>query len=469
MEPSQNEMDAKEIELVDRLSQSAEIRASLSEKITDLAKPYAPSEENPNGIKMKGSDWDSYELFSEQLIIHSNSKKILTEQLEELRGGRQELEKVGITLRDAFVAYAMEGEKNQRGVHQLTQAERDFYISEAPNGNEHAGKECFSIRQAMELDTLKMADTATTRTGTGADGSIASAIDTIIPRDLLIEVMKAYGGAASVVSTFSTEHGLKIQVPNIDATGQVGVILNENTAAADLDIPDLGHITLGDYIYASKVATVSRQALRDASFNVGSFIQNAMVVRNARIMSEHCVNGTDAGQPQGFMTKIKAGVTTAAAGVFTWPELLELYGEVDDAYLMGPPGHGHGDGGTIGYCMNKKTQVALMQLADADKRPLFLPNIHNMAEMTLFGFPVRKVYEIDDIGDDKLPIAFGNFGYYLMRSVGETLMLRFDDSPYAKRGAVGFLAFNEGDGRWTHPIDANGHVACATALKIKAA
>ena len=469
MEPSQNEMDAKEIELVDRLSQSAEIRASLSEKITDLAKPYAPSEENPNGIKMKGSDWESYELFSEQLIIHSNSKKILTEQLEELRGGRQELEKVGITLRDAFVAYALEGEKNQKGIHQLTQAERDFYIAEAPEGNEHAGKECFSIRQAMELDSIKMADTATTRTGTGADGSIASAIDTIIPRDWLVEVMKAYGGAGNVVGTFSTANGLNIQVPNVDATGQEGVRLDENTKATDLDIPDLGHVTLGDHIYASKVATVTRQALRDASFNVGSFIQNSLVVRNARIMSRECVTNATATGPQGFMTKVGAGHTTAAAGVFTWPELLQLYAVVDDAYLSGPPGHGHGDGGLIGYCMNKKTQVALMQLADADKRPLFLPNIHNMAEMTLFGFPVRKVYEMDDIGDDKKPIAFGNFGYYLLRSVGETLMLRFDDSPYAKRGAVGFLAFNEGDGRWTHPQDANSEVACATALKIKAA
>ena len=425
-------------------------RDKLSDRIRELVGQYVPSEDHEDGLPIPGDTWDKYLMLSQHLKIESDRSEIVDREIRamgrdvaaEIMGSGSAKKK---ELRELFQAY----------VEKSDQAEQ--YIKPVPGTSDYAGLPSFDLQAAM------------TRTGAGSDTSGASAIEELTARNVLVESMVAFGGIADLATIYMTETGQNVRMPNVDATSQMGVRLAEATEASDLDLPDLGHTTLRDHIYASRVAVLSLQQIRDASFDIVSWARRSLMTRVGRIIDVETTTGDGTeSRPQGFMSAVGSALTTATTGTFTWPELLRLYGEVDDGYLMDVGSVGVGVGGKIAYAMNKKTLVLLMGLADAENKPLFMPDINNMGTMQLFGFPIQKVYQMPDVAANAIPIAFGNFSYYVLRLVDQNLILRFDDSAYAKRGAAGFLSFAEADGKWVQQLN-SGNVSCVKGLTIKGA
>ena len=437
--------------LIEQHAEQNEIAAALANRINDMTDGFAPTEEHPEGKRMPDDDFDLYQTLAQQHQIACGKVQRTAAALKNLRAGQTLASAAGLSARAAFRAYAMNGDD---GARPLTDEEKEAFITTIPDSNRYAGMSAFRIQSAL------------TRSGAGNDESAATAVDQEIVQGVLVENMQKYGGVANIASVMTTMHGRNVAAPNVDATAQEGVRLSENTPSDDLDAPPLGDTVLRDWIYASGVVPLSNQLIRDASFDIVVWAEGALVTRNARIIEKEMTVGTGNNRPDGFTDKMKVGVTAANQQSITWGEYLELYGEVDDDYLTGMPGHGLGTGGAIAYVMNKKTYVALMQLADSENRPLYLPTINATGGMMLFGYPVVKVYGMPDIAAGASPVGFGNFGYYICRIIGDTLALRFTDSVYAKRGTTGFLAFNEADGRWVQKTDANGKITCAQMLQM---
>ncbi len=444
-----------EAEIVEKLAMRRDQCEQLHDKIHDATDGYLPSEDAPEGKKMPEEKFERYNQLSQQHQFAGDEVKRLSGILEGIRVNRSLLEKHGLDAKGAFQAFAHHGVKGYGDQRAMTDDESDFFLAKVPDTNPtFAGETAFRL------------DSALTRTGAGTDTSGAAAVEEEHVQGVLVENMLQFGGVAKIASVLQTEHGRNLPVPTVDATAQEGVRLAENVAAADLDLPDVGDVTLKDSIYASKVVTISNQLLRDASFDVMRWADMALVTRNARIIEKEMTTGTGTARPEGFVDNLKSALTATDDDAFTWGELLDLCGAIDDGYLMGQAAHGLGSGGMTAYAMNKSTLIKLMQLADTQNRPLYLPMINSMGGMQLFGYPVCKVYGMADVAASAKPIAFGNFSFYVARFIGDTLALKFTDSAYAKKGTTGFLALSEADGRWVQQQDSSSKITCAQVMTM---
>lgn len=276
-----------------------------------------------------------------------------------------------------------------------------------------------------------------------------------VPKEMLNKItdtMKAFGGLGSIVGGFTTDSGNPLNWPTSDETAAEGVILAENTAAAEDDIT-FGTNTLGAYTYSSNITRVSLQLIQDSGLDIEGFVGGKLGQRLGRITAKHVANGTGAGQPQG-VSAAASGVTGAvsATPVYTYDNLVDLEHSVDPAYR-----------GSAQYAFNDASLKLLRKLKDADNRPLWVPSLTSGAPSTING----HAYTIDN----GLPapavsgksLFFGDYkaGYVLRRVNGGQLM-RLSER-YAEFLQVGFLAFLRLDGKLddTAAIRAFTHGAAA--------
>lgn len=448
---NQSELDAARARAVERQSALRDKIAVGAARILEMTDDYQPSKDKPDGEMMPADLWKQYQALAQNTTIANDQLKLVDAEVGRLESMAIPTMEFNARQREALTAFAA-GES-------MSSVQEDEFMIES-SGMDAArfpsAKRQFRIRGAM------------TRTGAGGDTSGAAAVPEYIEENTLVESMLSFQGVANIASVMRTTHGNNVDVPNVDATSQMGVRLSEGTAAADLDMPDLGVTTLKAWIYSSMVATISHQLIRDSSFNMVEWMERSLVIRNARRLESESTTGMGAARPTGIIDQLDVGKTTADDTSFTWQEMMDLFASVDDAYLA-PPGHGLGGGGEVAFIMNKPTLIKVMQLADTQNRPLYLPDINGAMGMQLFGFPIRKIYGMANIAAESKSVAFGNFGYYVQRVTDETRALRFDDSVYAKRNLTGFLVFNEADARWIQGVDANSKITCAKVMQQAAA
>jgi HK97 family phage major capsid protein len=252
----------------------------------------------------------------------------------------------------------------------------------------------------------------------------------------ITETMKAFGGLASIVGSFSTDSGNPLNWPTSDETAAEGVILGENTAAAEDDIA-FGTDALGAYTYSSNIVRVSKQLIQDSGLDIEAFVGRKLGERLGRITAKHIANGTGSGQPQG-VSAAASGVTGAvsATPAITYDNLVDLEHSVDPAYRT-----------TAQYAFSDATLKLLRKLKDADGRPLWVPSLTSGAPSTLNGYAYTVDNGLPAPAVSGKSVFFGDFksGYILRRVNGGQLM-RFDER-YAEFLQVGFLAFLRMDGK----------------------
>lgn len=266
----------------------------------------------------------------------------------------------------------------------------------------------------------------------------------------LLERLAAFGGVRqSGATVIQTSGGNDIDWPTVDETAQEGEIVGESQSVADSDI-NFGLVGIRAHKYSSKVIAVPFELMQDTRIDLVGFINRALSMRIARIQNRHFTVGTGANQPKGFVTAAAVGKTTVSGQTSTliYEDFVDLEHSIDPAYRQG---------GACRWQFHDNTLKAIKKLKDSTGRPLWVPGLSSAEPDLLLRYPyVVNQHMASSIAASAKTVAFGDFSKYLIRDVMAVTLLRFDDSAYAKKGQVGFLAFARADGNVIDALDAAG-------------
>lgn len=282
----------------------------------------------------------------------------------------------------------------------------------------------------------------TMSTTTPAEGgyTVATEVATYV-----MDAMKAFGGMRQVATILRTDQGNPMTWPTSDGTTEVGEILAENASATDLDV-SFNTKNLPVYKYSSKVVTVPIELLQDSNVDIEAFVRARIAQRLGRITNTHFTTGDGSSKPTGIIAAASVGKTGASGQTttVTYADLVDLEHSVDPAYRV-----------NCKWMFHDSTLKALKKLLDTQNRPLWLPGISVKEPDTILGYTYQINQDVATMAASAKSIAFGDLSKYVIRDVMAMTYYRFDDSAYAKKGQVGFLAFLRSGGNY---MDVGGAV-----------
>ena len=299
-------------------------------------------------------------------------------------------------------------------------------------------------------------------------GGIAVPVD-VYP---LMEVaMKPWQAMPNAAQTIITAGGAPLKMGAInDSTvyaeiageaqsgGGSNLLSGVNSANVDVSTP-FGGVTLGGFLYDTKVIGISFQLFEDAAIDIQAMLIAAMGERFGRAFNRDCTVGVGASTPMGLITALVAANTkmidTANGVAIAASELQSFPFNIYAPYRMRGK-----------WMMSDAVIAYLATLQDDDHRPLWLPTFgslntpDNSWSSTLLGWPVISNLEMlsampSVAGAGNYPLMFGDFSSYKIRKVGGPRILRLDEV-FALRGEIGFIGYQRLDGNYldagTHPI-----------------
>lgn len=261
--------------------------------------------------------------------------------------------------------------------------------------------------------------------------------------------------SAPGVTIMRTDTGESLPMPNANDTGNKGELVAEAGSIGSSVDPGFTQTTLAAYKMSSKLVQVSYELLEDNAVNLETELGLMLGERIGRIEEEYDTTGSGTSQPQGIVTASTQGKETAASGVFTAEDLLDLQYSVDRAYRRDP---------SCAYMFNDQVIKAVRQLLDANDLPIWQPSIMEGEPDRLYGYPVLSNANMSATYEDgdKFGI-FGVMSKVILRDVREIRFRRLEEL-YAANDQVGFIAFHRHDCRirnaGTNPIK---HIASAAA------
>lgn len=289
------------------------------------------------------------------------------------------------------------------------------------------GEKGLSAEQATKLYN-------TMSTTTGSEGGYT--VPSLIASEL-INSLKDFGGMRGVAQLLTTAQGNPLSYPTSDGTAEIGELLAENTAAAALD-PSFGTVGLNVFKYSSKVIAVPIELLQDSSVDIEAFVRQRIIERIGRITNAHFTTGTGTAQPRGIVTGSSAGKvgTTGQTLTVIYDDLVDLLESVDEAYQLG---------GECKFMFAQTVRGLLRKLKDTAGRPIWTPGyeagITAGAPDLLLGKAVAINNNMPVPAANAKSIIYGDMKKYIIRDAMAVSLMRFDDSAYASKGQVGFLAF----------------------------
>lgn len=246
------------------------------------------------------------------------------------------------------------------------------------------------------------------------------------------------GGMEEASRLLPTTSGAALPWPTDDDTANVGELLAEGNAAAELDVV-MGRVVFGAYTYSSKMVKVQMQLLQDSAFDIGAFLREKFVERLQRITNSHYTTGTGSAQPNGVITAADDSTITPSAGTgLTRANLIDIMLSVNRTYRP-----------NARWMMHDTTLGTIMKLAlgSADDRPLYKGGDARTGEPeTIEGKPFSVNNDMaTDAAATNVALAFGDFKKYIIRKVQPNILLRLEER-YAEYLQVAFLMFSREDG-----------------------
>lgn len=285
----------------------------------------------------------------------------------------------------------------------------------------------------------------TMSTTTPSEGGFTVA--TTISRNIA-DAIKTFGGMRDVAEVFTTLAGEPMQYPTTDGTAEMGEIVAQNVSATDQD-PVFGTIGLDVYKFSSKVITIPIELMQDTSIDILALINTRLRTRLGRIQNNKFTVGTGTNEPRGLVTALsvgKAGATGTATSI-TYDDLVDLQESIDDGY----------NGNAAGWMFHQQTRRVIRKLKDTTGRPIWTPGyeggITKGAPDELLGRPVTINNDMPTMAANAKSLAYGDMSFYKVRDALDIQLYRFNDSAYAKKGQMGFLAFMRSGGNW---VDVGG-------------
>jgi HK97 family phage major capsid protein len=260
-----------------------------------------------------------------------------------------------------------------------------------------------------------------------------------------LDALKAFGGMRRVATVLQTSQGNPMSYPTSDGTTEEGEIVAENASATEADV-SFGTIGLPVYKFSSKVVTVPIELLQDSNVDIEAFVRARIVTRLGRVTNRLFTVGTGVAQPNGAQNAATVGATGAsgATTTVTYDSLVNLQHSVDPAYR---------ELNNTVFMMHDNTVREMRKIKDGQQRPIFVPgyevNVPGGAPDTLLGRPIVINQNMPVMAASAKSILFGDFSFYTIRDVMAVELFRFSDSPYTKKGQVGFLAWLRSGGNLT--------------------
>lgn len=273
--------------------------------------------------------------------------------------------------------------------------------------------------------------------GTGAAGGY-----TVPPafRNALIEQMTYVAAMRQYAEVIRTDSGANMPWPTADDTAQEGVILAENTAAAEQDVT-FGTNSLDAYMYTSKLVRVSIQLLQDSGFNLEGWLAGALGRRIGRIQNRHYTIGTGTAQPDGLFVSATVGKTgtTGQTTTIIYDDLVDLVESIDPAYI-------EQGGENVGFMGSQAIRKVVRKLKDSQNRPLWEPSIQAGVPNYLMGYPFRINNYVPTPAANAKSLGFGNIREaYVIRDVSDVQLMRLTER-FAEYLQVAFMAYQRSDG-----------------------
>ena len=298
-------------------------------------------------------------------------------------------------------------------------------------------------------------------------------------RQSVLDRLAYFGGVDKMAQRFITDTGGDWPVPQMDATAQKGLIIgSQDTSVGALDLPDIGVQTFGAKTGSSRKIVITREMIQDAVFDIQTYAERQAVRRLGRAWNAAFTKTlTGLTNPVGVLTIAKDGLTTATNNAIIWKETAQLPYKINKAYRerseMGEGGFTAEMGGRTGYMISDDMEMHLFLLSDGDSRPLWVPSTREGVPDMLNKWPYEVNDDLDDVepstagvGNEKVPMLFGNFSYYGIRTIAEIELFRFMDSKTMEKNTMEVLALSRRDGRALGPI-VNDRVDAIARLTMK--
>lgn len=309
------------------------------------------------------------------------------------------------------------------------ESEQRSNASNRPNPAENVSKEVAEKRSMLAfLRNGEKRDLLTTNTG-GA----------VVPQAFLPEIQeaqKAWGGILNIVKTKVTADGAPMKISYDNDTTNLLVPIGEGAPVSEQD-PALSSQILSTDELTTGIVKLSMAELNDAAFDLDAWIRQLFGKRVMRGLSKLVTTGSTSGNIASIVTGYAGSVvTTAAAGVVAYKDLVAAYGALDPAYVQNAT-----------WTMNATVRALLMGVVDGFGRPLFIPSPNAGAFDTLLGRPVVLNQFQDNEATGKTAVQFGDFeSAYLLRKVAGDLSVKRLDERYAELGEVGFIGYARAGG-----------------------
>jgi HK97 family phage major capsid protein len=292
---------------------------------------------------------------------------------------------------------------------------------------------------AADARTIKAAMSTTTP----SEGGFA--VGTLVAGDL-IDSLKGYGWMRAVAAQITTEKGSDMGVPASDGSAEVGELIVQNQAASASD-PAFGNRALPTYKFSSKIIAVPWELIQDSAIDLVQFVFQRMRDRIGRIQNQFFTTGTGSSQPMGVVTAAGNGKvgTTGQTTTVIYDDLVDLADSVDDAYLGVPDRNADVGEVGAGWMLSQTMRKVVRKLKDTNGRPIWTPG-EGRAPALLLDYPAFINNDMAAPAANAKTILFGNLSKYLIRDALQVTVFRFDDSAFANKGQVGYLAWARAGG-----------------------
>lgn len=296
------------------------------------------------------------------------------------------------------------------------------------------------VRQAFETYLRTGSDAEIRAQGVTTDAAGGYTVPTTT-RKKIIEAISTFSPVERWAEVIETTTGEDLKLPKNDDTGNEGAILQENVQITEQDMV-FSEVTMGAFMYTSKLVRVSFQLLQDNVVDLESYLARKLGERVARVQARHFTVGTGSNQPDGFQPDATVGVTgaTGQTDSVTYDDLVDLVSSIDEGYLDD----------SAAWHMNRNTLATIRKIKDSAGRPLVQPDLRTGAPNSLLGFPIQVNPFIPDMAANAKAIIFGSLRQgYAIRRVRNLSLLHFKER-YLDYLQHGFAVYNRADGQVTN-------------------
>ena len=312
---------------------------------------------------------------------------------------------------------------------------------ETPLNRARKGYDIFLRKKSDQMSAEEaMAVRNTMSTTTGSQGGYT--VQTEIA-SAFIDALKDFGGMRRIADQLTTSAGNDLSYPSTDGSAEIGEIVAQNVQASSADA-NFGTVPVNTVKFSSKIVTIPIELLQDSQIDVIGLVNRRLRQRIGRIQNQKFSIGTGSGEPFGLTVAASVGKTGTTGQTLTiiYDDLVDLIDSIDIAYLT--------EGEPLMFNTSQTMRKVLRKIKDTTGRPIWTPNydagIAGGFSDELLGYAVNINNDMPVPAANAKSLSFGQHKNYLIRDAMEVILQRYDDSAYASKGQVGFLAWARAGG-----------------------